>query len=262
MNRNRWYIPFNLALAMVFAASAFAQQVGSAAGEPVVVSPSVDPEWGTASQSASVTQVTKMSPPFSTVTWQLDLSSANGVGMFETSAAGDWWGEAVVPSGALVQSVQLEACDTSTTGALLFGLARSTAPAAGVGNVTPVGSTGVAATPGCAFFSTPVTPPFTVTNGSQGLHLFLSFGTTDNTNRAYALRVFYTLQVSPAPATATFADVSNAHPFYQYIEALAASGITAGCTPPPNPNYCPDSALTRGQMAVFLARALGLHWAP
>ena len=25
-------------------------------------------------------------------------------------------------------------------------------------------------------------------------------------------------------------------------------------------NYCPDAALTRGQMAVFLAKALGLHW--
>jgi len=54
----------------------------------------------------------------------------------------------------------------------------------------------------------------------------------------------------------------RSHLFYQYIEALAASGITAGCTAPPNPQYCPDAPLTRGQMAVFLARAFGLHWVP
>jgi hypothetical protein len=65
------------------------------------------------------------------------------------------------------------------------------------------------------------------------------------------------LLVSPAPAVATFNDVPTTHPFFQFIEALAASGITAGCQTAP-PLYCPDSPLTRGQMAVFLAKALGL----
>jgi hypothetical protein len=64
-------------------------------------------------------------------------------------------------------------------------------------------------------------------------------------------------QVSDPPASPTFGDVPDSHPFYQYIEALAASGITGGCG---SGNYCPDSPLTRGQMAVFLAKALGLHW--
>ena len=47
------------------------------------------------------------------------------------------------------------------------------------------------------------------------------------------------------------------HPFFQHVEALATSGITAGCG---GGNFCPDHPLTRGQMAVFLAKALGLHW--
>ena len=85
---------------------------------------------------------------------------------------------------------------------------------------------------------------------------------TDGSVRIQAARVFYKLQVKPAPGTATFADVPTSHLFFQYIEALAAAGITGGCSAPPNPNYCPDVPLTRGQMAVFLARALGLHWAP
>jgi len=64
--------------------------------------------------------------------------------------------------------------------------------------------------------------------------------------------------VSPPPATATFNDVPTTHPFFQFVEALKASGITGGCGVA---TYCPDSPLTRGQMAVFLAKALGLHWA-
>ena len=44
---------------------------------------------------------------------------------------------------------------------------------------------------------------------------------------------------------------------FPYIEALVASGITAGCG---GGNYCPNAGLTRRQMAVFLAKALGLHW--
>ena len=39
------------------------------------------------------------------------------------------------------------------------------------------------------------------------------------------------------------------------IEWMAAMGITKGCNPPANDRYCPDSAVTRGQMAAFLNRA-------
>jgi hypothetical protein len=41
------------------------------------------------------------------------------------------------------------------------------------------------------------------------------------------------------------------------IEKLAAAGITKGCNPPTNDMYCPDSEVTRGQMAAFLVRAIG-----
>ena len=42
------------------------------------------------------------------------------------------------------------------------------------------------------------------------------------------------------------------------IEAIAAAGITRGCNPPTNNRYCPTRAVTRGEMAAFLARALKL----
>ncbi len=42
------------------------------------------------------------------------------------------------------------------------------------------------------------------------------------------------------------------------IEAIAAEAITLGCNPPGNYLYCPAEPVTRGEMAAFLARALGL----
>ena len=44
-----------------------------------------------------------------------------------------------------------------------------------------------------------------------------------------------------------------AHP---YVEALAGSGITGGCSADP-PLYCPGQPVTRAQMAVFILRAMG-----
>lgn len=46
--------------------------------------------------------------------------------------------------------------------------------------------------------------------------------------------------------------------FHSDIEWLANTGITKGCNPPINDKYCPDSNVTRGQMAAFLVRALNL----
>jgi hypothetical protein len=75
------------------------------------------------------------------------------------------------------------------------------------------------------------------------------------------VRIYYNLQVTAAPAVASFGDVPPNHPFFPFIEALSKSGITSGCQTSP-PLYCRDQALTRGQMAVFLSKALGLHFAP
>ena len=64
-------------------------------------------------------------------------------------------------------------------------------------------------------------------------------------------------QVSDPPASPTFDDVPETHQFYRFIEALRASGITTGCG---QDIFCPDAPLTRGQMAAFLSKALGLYW--
>ncbi len=43
-----------------------------------------------------------------------------------------------------------------------------------------------------------------------------------------------------------------------WIERLAAEGVTAGCSQNP-PLYCPDASVTRGQMATFLVRTFNLQ---
>jgi streptogramin lyase len=60
----------------------------------------------------------------------------------------------------------------------------------------------------------------------------------------------------PPACTHVFADVPCPSPFADWVERLAAEGITGGCG---GGNYCPDSPNTRGQMAVFLVKAFGLN---
>lgn len=81
----------------------------------------------------------------------------------------------------------------------------------------------------------------------------------DNEVRLLKAGLGWHRQVSPLVVLGggTFDDVPPDHLFSQHIEALADSGITAGCDAD---NFCPNASLTRGQMAVFLAKALGLDW--
>jgi hypothetical protein len=53
----------------------------------------------------------------------------------------------------------------------------------------------------------------------------------------------------PACTTQAFNDVPCSNPFAPWINNLASRGITGGCG---SGNYCPGSAVTRDQMAVFL----------
>ena len=44
--------------------------------------------------------------------------------------------------------------------------------------------------------------------------------------------------------------------FWKYIEAFYDAGITTGCSANPW-KFCPLAAVMRGEMAVFLERAMG-----
>ncbi len=59
----------------------------------------------------------------------------------------------------------------------------------------------------------------------------------------------------PPPAIGIFNDVTPASFAAAWIEQLAALAITSGCG---GGNYCPESPVTRAQMAVFLVRTFNL----
>jgi hypothetical protein len=176
----------------------------------------------------------------------------------------------MLPEGAQVVAVELDACDTED-------LARVVARFGRVGiregtNATIVSAgTGFTEALGCRLISQALASPHTINNVNSAYRMQILFEATDPlpptdsrvgvgaTVRFQAVRIFYRLQVSPAPAVASFNDVPTSHPFFPFIEALVRAGITTGCDDSP-PLFCPDGVVTRKQMAAFLARALGLHW--
>ena len=70
---------------------------------------------------------------------------------------------------------------------------------------------------------------------------------------AVALAVAVLAPVAVSAAGGTFTD-DDTSVFEADIEWLADAGITLGCNPPTNDNFCPDKPVTRGQMAAFMHR--------
>jgi hypothetical protein len=60
----------------------------------------------------------------------------------------------------------------------------------------------------------------------------------------------------PAASGTMFADVPASYWAAEWIEQLAAEGITGGCG---GVNYCPNGSITRAQMAVLLVRTFNLQ---
>ena len=163
-----------------------------------------------------------------------------------------------LPAGAKVDYLELNVCDTTSTGHINAYLLKTDT----AGTFTALASWQVTTdpeTPGCGPRSFTLPTPFTVDNASYVYTVEVVLSQDGASLVLIGARVGYKLQISPDPATATFTDVPVGHPFHRFVEALVAAGITGGCG---GGNYCPDAPVTRGQMAVFLSAALGLHWAP
>lgn len=158
-----------------------------------------------------------------------------------------------IPTGVMIDFIKLSDCDVND-GDLVMSLND------GQANGNPATSLAVlnSVRGGCGTDSAPVNYLYT-----QSAHhplyfvIFFANNPLDGSVKFNNAQVYYHRVVSPAPATSDFGDVSTSDPQFQYIEALFAAGITGGCG---GGNYCPTNPVTRGQMAVFLSKALGLHW--
>ncbi len=175
-----------------------------------------------------------------------------------------------IPIGAALDSVCLNLLDSSATGEVRISLWENEQPTGNVGppairQLGSTESTGVSQTPGytqlCVVPTAVTIHSFEDVNGDS-YSSWVSYALQLRAERSLNVRwgggvVWWRRQVSPAPASATFTDVPTGHWAFQFVEALAASGITAGCSAN---QYCPDAPLTRAQMAVFLAKGLGLDF--
>ena len=163
-----------------------------------------------------------------------------------------------LPEGAQAIGIEIEGCDTSATAELSALFIGCQKPASACQGSLPFAGSGVSATPLCGTFRADFFQPVTI-NNANNIYFVEVHTDTAGATTLRAVRVYYKLQISPDPAITTFGDVPIGHPFHRFVEALAAAGITGGCG---GGNYCPDAPITRGQMAVFLSAALGLHFVP
>jgi hypothetical protein len=157
-----------------------------------------------------------------------------------------------LPAGALLDAMEFQYCDDRLPGSQPFALILHDRSQQDLGIIQTVPGQGCTS-------AVEDLSGLQYTVGDFKLFLSIVFGSPSGTaeSRFQGAAISYRLQVSPAPAPATFGDVPTTDAGFRYIEALAASGITGGCG---GGNFCPGNPVTRRQMAVFLAKALGLSY--
>ncbi len=95
-----------------------------------------------------------------------------------------------------------------------------------------------------------------ITGGCGGGNYCPSSLVTRDQMAAFLLKAEHGSSYSPPACTGVFGDVTCPSLFANWIERLAAEGITGGCG---GGNYCPANPNTRGQMAVFLTKTFNLQ---
>ena len=168
--------------------------------------------------------------------------------------------------GATVTIGGLPATDVAVANSTQIGGRAPALPAGSLSDVTvtnPSGSTGTLPKGYVANFNdVPLGHPFhdfvttLVRNGVTAGIGGGNYGVTNPTLRqqmaVFLLKGKYGVCYVPPLCTGVFADVPCPSTFADWIEDLAAQGITGGCG---GNNYCPLNPVRRDQMAVFLLKA-------
>ena len=252
------------------AAAAISAWAGVASASPPILNlgdpdaPRVPPgppvEFGTTQESFYTIPEWEFDPAASDMTYS-DLA-VGGFNAMRYSTTPDLVGFLAgphLPDGAVLTSITYQWCDSSIVDVHVIGGLELCDGLTGLCGIVGNPKTSISdLVAPCKEYTDDLSPlNLVVNNRTRRLLVVATTNAGDSTNGIVGAVIGYKLQVSPAPATPTFGDVPTDHPFFQYIEALAASGVTGGCG---GGNYCPDNPVTRGQMAVFISKALGLQW--
>ncbi len=162
-----------------------------------------------------------------------------------------------LPSGALLSYVELDSCDFSAGDVTLDLYDCDYGGYCGSGPVKTLSSADNVTPNACSYVAADISAlGLTVNNYGRQLSIRINNLSGDGTTSFSGAVLGYRLQVAPSPAMPTFTDVPTSDFGFQFIEALNLWGITGGCG---GGAYCPDSPVTRRQMAIFIAKALGLY---
>jgi hypothetical protein len=247
-----------LAVMMSVPAMAADNQYPSSAPGAISLPPGDDSDsenYGTLTTSALWIPASEFNPHDSATTYIRTGGSGLGA-LARTGGTGQFWAPVAIPNGATITRVEIHHFDNLATQTGFHCLTRynvdTTYNLEETCVLFPAGTPGISRTgfvPSATIATYNNRHPYVV-------HVFVD--SNSPTYHFWGVRVVYRLNISAAPAVATFPnDVPTSHPLFRFVEALAASGITGGCGAG---SYCPNDPLTRGQMAVFLATALGLHF--
>jgi len=187
-------------------------------------------------------------------------------------AGGSWWAQVDLPAGSSVEQVCFLVYDSNNDAHWVWmeftayesSYDDGTTPKTELFGFT---NTGGAATPGytrkCLTLEPPVVMRSWTDLNDDGTSHYVAYkvgvesnGAANTTLRFFGVQLLWRHTISAAPGVPTFPDVAPGYWAFQEIEALAAAGITTGF---PDGEFKPTAAVTRAQMATFLARALGLH---
>jgi len=226
-----------------------------AAADPRPASPR---DFGVENVNVLAIPAASFSAQTSATTWTMGLAGSAAGYRYPVGGLGQFVAGFSLPEGARIDEVVLYYDDTDSddqVDATLYRLTGFDEATAGIEVITIASSN---TSTGKNFRFSPAvahTVSNTVFLGGGQYLVAVTCGSPETGFRA--VEIWWERQMSPAPAIATFADVPTSHPFFRAIEALAASGITSGCG---GNNFCPNQPVTRGEVAKFFARALGLSF--
>jgi hypothetical protein len=199
--------------------------------------------YGTSSTTVLSLGIADFHPIDSTVTWDTDPNTVIGQTLHRRGGSNWFKAPLHLPNGARIVEAEFLVCDTNGTngvGAWIVIQPRMTNL-----NFVSMFPTAGPEAPGCVERAFMFGNPVVIDNDANSYDLEINLGAPDASIQIGSARIGYQLQVSPAPAVATFPnDVPTTHPYFRFIEALARSGVTAGCAPG---SFCPENPISRGR---------------
>ena len=236
-------------IAVAFAQEAVTDEMRKAEIESIIGKP-MD-QWGTTTSVYSVSAF-DCEPYDSTMVYHIDSNDGRKNRYCGANLVCNWYCPVHLPSGAEIQSFEIDGCDLDSIGYINASLLRIHWGGAVQTVVSKQSSTASV----CSYW-TSSDPDCTIDNWNNTYVIYAELISQNGLVSINSFRIYYNLQVSPAPSTATFVDVPTSHIFFRYVEALVDAGITGGCDAT---HFCPNDYVTRGQMAKFIAVALGLNY--